>query len=180
MCARAMYVPVHEEASHSLQLELPAVVICQMRVLGTETQVQSSILSSCVHCVVLASYCSCPQGSAVLFWFSVSTILSSFPFAIFLPSSLSLSVPLFFFLLTSTSSVSSETFRPVIYQVLFMKPVFLRVSTAVNRHHDQGHSCKGQHFIGAGLQVQRSVIIKVGTWQHPGRHGAGGAESSAS
>ena len=27
--------------------------------------------------------------------------------------------------------------------------------TAVNRHHDQGNSYKGQHFIGAGLQVQR-------------------------
>jgi hypothetical protein len=24
------------------------------------------------------------------------------------------------------------------------------------------------------------IIIKVGTWQHPGRHGAGGAESSTS
>jgi len=30
-----------------------------------------------------------------------------------------------------------------------------------------------------GSEVQ-SIIIKVGTWQHPGRHGAGGAESSAS
>ena len=27
--------------------------------------------------------------------------------------------------------------------------------TAVNRHHDQGKSYKGQHLIGAGLQVQR-------------------------
>jgi hypothetical protein len=26
-----------------------------------------------------------------------------------------------------------------------------------------------------GSEVQ-SVIIKAGTWQHPGRHGAGGAE----
>jgi hypothetical protein len=25
----------------------------------------------------------------------------------------------------------------------------------VNRHHDQGKSYKGQHLIGAGLQVQR-------------------------
>ena len=35
---------------------------------------------------------------------------------------------------------------------------------------------------GAGLQVSEvpSIIIKVGTWQHPGRHGAGGAESSTS
>jgi hypothetical protein len=26
----------------------------------------------------------------------------------------------------------------------------------------------------------QSILIKVGTWQHPGRHGAGGAESSTS
>jgi hypothetical protein len=30
-----------------------------------------------------------------------------------------------------------------------------------------------------GSKIQ-SIIIKVGTWQHPGRHGAGGAESSTS
>jgi hypothetical protein len=30
-----------------------------------------------------------------------------------------------------------------------------------------------------GSEVQ-SIIIKVGTWQHPGRNGAGGAESSIS
>ena len=30
-----------------------------------------------------------------------------------------------------------------------------------------------------GSEVQ-SIIIKVGTWQHPGRQGAGGAESSDS
>ena len=29
------------------------------------------------------------------------------------------------------------------------------------------------------LEVQ-SIIIKAGTWQHPGRHGAGGAEGSTS
>jgi hypothetical protein len=28
-----------------------------------------------------------------------------------------------------------------------------------------------------GSEVQ-SIIFKVGAWQHPGRHGAGGAESS--
>jgi N-acetylmuramoyl-L-alanine amidase len=36
----------------------------------------------------------------------------------------------------------------------------------VNRHHDQGNSYKGQHLIGAGLQVQRFssliIIIKAG------------------
>jgi hypothetical protein len=30
-----------------------------------------------------------------------------------------------------------------------------------------------------GLEVQ-SIIIKVGTWHLPGRHGAGGAKSSTS
>jgi hypothetical protein len=30
-----------------------------------------------------------------------------------------------------------------------------------------------------GSEVQ-SIIIKAGAWQHPGRHGAGGAESSTS
>jgi hypothetical protein len=30
-----------------------------------------------------------------------------------------------------------------------------------------------------GAEVQ-SIIIKVGAWQHPGRHGAGGAERSTS
>ena len=30
-----------------------------------------------------------------------------------------------------------------------------------------------------GTEVQ-SIIIKLGTWQHPGRHGVGGAESSTS
>jgi hypothetical protein len=30
-----------------------------------------------------------------------------------------------------------------------------------------------------GSEVQ-SIIIKAGTWQHPGRYGAGGAESSPS
>jgi hypothetical protein len=31
----------------------------------------------------------------------------------------------------------------------------------------------------AGLEVQ-SIIIKVRTWQNPGKHSAGGAESSTS
>jgi hypothetical protein len=30
-----------------------------------------------------------------------------------------------------------------------------------------------------GSEIQ-SIIIKVGTWQHPGRHGAGRAEGSTS
>jgi len=32
-------------------------------------------------------------------------------------------------------------------------------------------------FTGSEVQF---IIIKVGTWQHPGRHGAGGAENSTS
>ena len=31
--------------------------------------------------------------------------------------------------------------------------------TAVNRHHDQGNSYKGQHLIGAGLQIQRFSLL---------------------
>jgi hypothetical protein len=34
--------------------------------------------------------------------------------------------------------------------------------TAVNRHHDQGNSYKGQHFIGAGLQFRGSVCCHHG------------------
>jgi hypothetical protein len=30
-----------------------------------------------------------------------------------------------------------------------------------------------------GSEIQ-SIILKAGTWQHPGRHGAGGVESSTS
>jgi hypothetical protein len=49
----------------------------------------------------------------------------------------------------------------------------------VNRHHDQGKAFKDNIYFVAGLQVQ-FIIIKVGAWQHPGRHGAGGAETSTS
>jgi hypothetical protein len=30
------------------------------------------------------------------------------------------------------------------------------------------------------VKNKNSFIIKTGTWQHPGRHGTGGAESSTS
>jgi hypothetical protein len=30
-------------------------------------------------------------------------------------------------------------------------PILVKVSIVVKRHHDQGNSCKGKHFIGAGL-----------------------------
>jgi hypothetical protein len=44
-------------------------------------------------------------------------------------------------------------------------------------------SYKGQHLIEAGLQVQRFSPLssrQEGAWQHPGRHGVGGAEGSTS
>ena len=34
---------------------------------------------------------------------------------------------------------------------------------AVKRHHDQGHTCKENHVIGAGLQVQRIIITMSGS-----------------
>ena len=52
----------------------------------------------------------------------------------------------------------------------------------MNRHHDQGNFYKGQHLIKAGLQLQRFSPLSLWqeAWQHAGRHGAGGAESSTS
>jgi hypothetical protein len=53
----------------------------------------------------------------------------------------------------------------------------------LNKHPNQSNSYKGQHLIGAGLQVQRFSPLSSWqeAWQHPGRHGAGeGAESSTS
>jgi hypothetical protein len=59
--------------------------------------------------------------------------------------------------------------------------VLVRVSIAEG-HHGQGNSYKEQHLTEAGLQVQRfsPLSSRQETWQHPGRHGAGGAESSTS
>ena len=47
--------------------------------------------------------------------------------------------------------------------------------TAVNRHHDQGKSYKGQHLIGAGLQFQRFSPLSSWqeAWQPAGSDGAG-------
>jgi hypothetical protein len=42
---------------------------------------------------------------------------------------------------------------------------FVRVSIAVKKHHDQGHSYKGQHLIGSGLQVQRFSPLSS-RWEH--------------
>jgi hypothetical protein len=51
----------------------------------------------------------------------------------------------------------------------------------VNRHHDQDNFYKDNINWGyvTGLEVQ-PIIIKVEAWQHSGRHGVGGAESSTS
>jgi hypothetical protein len=51
----------------------------------------------------------------------------------------------------------------------------------VYRHHDQATLIKSTFNWGwlIGSEVQ-SIIIKAGTWQHPGRQNAGGAESSTS
>jgi hypothetical protein len=35
----------------------------------------------------------------------------------------------------------------------------------MNRHYDQGKSCKEQHLIGAGLQVQRFSPVSS-RWEH--------------
>jgi hypothetical protein len=52
--------------------------------------------------------------------------------------------------------------------------VIVRVSFAVKRHHDRGKSYKGQHLIGAGLQVQSfsPLSSRQKAWQYPHRHRA--------
>jgi len=54
----------------------------------------------------------------------------------------------------------------------FLVPTSVLGFTAVNRHHDQGNSYRTTFNWGwlTGSEVQ-SIIIKAGTWQHPGRHG---------
>ena len=51
----------------------------------------------------------------------------------------------------------------------------------MKRHHDQPTSYKW-HLVGAGLQVLRFSPLSSSqeAWQHPGRHGTGGAESFTS
>jgi hypothetical protein len=39
------------------------------------------------------------------------------------------------------------------------------VSIAINKHHDQNNSYKGQHLIGAGLWVQRFSSLSS-RWEH--------------
>ena len=56
------------------------------------------------------------------------------------------------------------------------------VRVAVKGYHDQVISYRGQHLIGAGLQVQTfsPVSLLWGAWQCVGRQGARGAEGSTS
>jgi hypothetical protein len=51
---------------------------------------------------------------------------------------------------------------------------YLRVSIAVQRHCDNGNSCKGTHLIGVGLQFQRFSSLQSweATWWYIGRFGA--------
>lgn len=52
----------------------------------------------------------------------------------------------------------------------------------MKRHHDEGNSCKGQLLIKGwptGSEVW-FITIKVGEWQHPGRHGVFQEESADS
>jgi hypothetical protein len=49
---------------------------------------------------------------------------------------------------------------PVVVRIIWR---CLRVSIAVERHHDQGNSYKGQHLVGAGLKVQR--FSPLSSWQ---------------
>jgi hypothetical protein len=50
----------------------------------------------------------------------------------------------------------------------------------MNRHHDQGNSYKDNINWSWLIDSEVQPIIKAGTWQHPGRHGTGDAESSIS
>ena len=49
----------------------------------------------------------------------------------------------------------------------------------MNKHYDQSNSIRTafKYVCLSGLEVQ-SIIIKAEAWQHPGNHGAEGAESS--
>jgi hypothetical protein len=61
-----------------------------------------------------------------------------------------------------------------------MLPGFLRVLLLGSETNDQGIAVLIRTAFNwgwlTGSEVQ-SIIIKVGAWQHPGRHGAEGAES---
>ena len=64
-----------------------------------------------------------------------------------------------------------------------MLPGFLRVLLLGSETNDQGIAVLIRTAFNwgwlTGSEVQ-SIIIKVGAWQHPGRHGAEGADSSTS
>jgi hypothetical protein len=49
-----------------------------------------------------------------------------------------------------------------------MTSALIRVSIAMKRHHDQGNSYKGKHFIGASLRLQgfSPLSSQQEAWQH--------------
>ena len=70
--------------------------------------------------------------------------------------------------------------KATLYAFFFL--VLVKVSNAIKRYYGQGNSYKRKHLIETTLQVQRFNPLSSWweAWQHPGRPGAGGAESSAS
>ena len=60
-------------------------------------------------------------------------------------------------------------------------PVLVRVSIAVKRNYDQSNCYKDNIKLRLAHRFRGSVHhYQDGTWQHPGRHSTGGAESSTS
>ena len=95
----------------------------------------------------------------------------------------------FFFFLQKHLAIDISFFLLFLIYSLHILQVFnlhtcilVRLFIVVKRHHNQGNSYKEQFLIGAGLQFQMfsPLSLRQEAWQHPGSHGAGGAESSPS
>lgn len=76
--------------------------------------------------------------------------------------------------MVSSSSSSSSLLLSILKNNIY--EMFLRVSIAVNRHHDHGNSYK-EVLTGAGLQVHRVSLLSPWQeeWWHSSRHGVGEA-----
>jgi hypothetical protein len=71
------------------------------------------------------------------------------------------------------------TKNSIAFMMIFILHILVRVSVAVKRQHNFVNSYKEKHLIRAGLQFQG--FSPLSSWQHAGRHSAGGrAESSTS
>jgi hypothetical protein len=70
-----------------------------------------------------------------------------------------------------TEASYSRPFTIVLVRVLLLRIDTMTKATLIRTTFNWGWL--------TGSEVQ-SIIIKVGAWQHPGRHGAGGVESSTS